>query len=154
MWDKTSSSSIYMFPHTVQGKSLPILGLRREGVSCGWSLSLSFLCPLNSLPFSLLEDTQYSASQPLFEKLQSWTNEKQVLLLSVLRQRASALLLYPLHIHSALVDPPFHTGRSLPHTPATSHLRPALLWKHAGPLGAGQKWGSGWERTALGMAVS
>ena len=28
---KTSRSSIHMLPHTVQGKSLPILGLRREG---------------------------------------------------------------------------------------------------------------------------
>ena len=131
-----------------------LISLSWEGVKCGWSLSLSFLCPLSSLPFSLLEDTQYSASRPPFEKLQSWTKEKQVPLLSVLRQRASALLLYPLLIHSALMDLPFHTGHSLPHTPATSHLRPALLWKHAGPLGEGQKRGSGWEWTALGVALS
>ena len=73
-------------------------------------------------PFpSCLQDTQSSASQPLPEKLQPWTKERQVLLLPVLRQGASALPLYPLHILSALMDLPFHTDSSLPHTPAPSH---------------------------------
>ena len=121
VWEKRSSSPIYMFPHTIQGKGVPVLRLRRESVSCGQSLSLSSLCPLNSLPFSLLEDTQSSVSQPLPEKLQPWTKERQVLLLPVLRQGVSALPLYPLHILSALMDLPFHSDSSLPHTPAPSH---------------------------------
>lgn len=121
VWEETSSNSICMFPPTIQGKGVPSHPAPEKSVSCGRSLSLSSLCPLNSLPFSLLEDTQSSASQPLPEKLQPWTKERQVLLLPVLRQGVSALPLYPLHILSALMDLPFHSDSSLPHTPAPSH---------------------------------
>ena len=139
MWEETSSNSIYMFPPTIQGKGVPVLGLRREGVSCGRSLSLSSLCPLNSLPFSLLEDTQSRASQPLPEKLQPWTKERQVLLLPVLRQGASALPHIP--CTSSL---PSWTFPSTPtvlylthlHPPTETHSAVEACW----PPGAGQKW--------------
>lgn len=104
-----------------------------------WTLPPSFVCFLKPPQFSFVQNSQYSASQPLLEKLHPSPKEKEIQFLSVLWQKTSATLSYTFPIHcSRTYYLPLHTDGSLHQAPATFHLRHTVpeaclaYWEQAG----------------------